>query len=116
MSESDGFSNLLVMLAPLVWSAACLAGVVGLIFSGFRTHRKQALAMAYVTIGLVALLVVGVLVALHGGGEVGGGWVTVFVIVVVMAVPCALGMALILYHRAKGTPPKLTPPPRGPDQ
>ena len=105
-----------VTLAPAVWSAACLAGIVGLVFSCFRSRRKQALVAAYVAIGLVALLMAWGLAELNGHGQMGGDWVTVLTIILAMVMPCALGMALILYNRPQDRPPKIVPPPRGTDE
>ena len=96
-------------LTALVWSAACFVGVVGWILSMFRARRKQAIAMAYLSIGLIAFFVLWNLSRLHWDET--SDWVGILVLVLLQALPCAIAMALILYHRHTVQPPKTVPPP-----
>jgi len=101
---------LIIFLGPLVWSGACLTGVIGLILSCFRSRRTSAMVMAYLTIGIVAFLVIWVLVEFWNATML-GDWVNLVILVSLMAIPCAVGMGLILYHRQKNRLPKNAPPP-----
>ena len=93
-------------LAMFVWIIACFVGLIGLILSFFRACRRLAIAVAYVTIGLVALFVAWFLTNHHWSDNWDGDWIPVVVFVLFMAMPCGLGMALIMYHRQKERPPK----------
>ena len=85
-----------------VWCVACFVGLIGLFLSFFRACRQLAIAVAYVTIGIVALCIAWLLASRNWSDD----WISVLGFVLFMGMPCALGMALIMYHRQKERPPK----------
>jgi len=107
-----------------VWLAACGAAVVGLACSFFRAGRRPALAMAYLSVGCVAGLVLWILARhewslLEIVAATGRMWIKTAMTVLIVGTPCSIAMLLILYHRQKDKPakhaPPPSPPPRGPD-
>jgi len=110
-------------LFVLMWLTACVTGLIGVIFAFFQARRKSAIAMGYVTVGIVALFVLASLAAAIASLAVtdwafnrSDNLVGILICTIFMGIPCALGMVPILYLRQKNQPRKNTPPPRGPDQ
>jgi len=106
----------------LIWITACLAGLAGVACSCFRTGRKPALAMAYLSIACVVVLVLWVLSRNDWSlwalvAATGRMWIRTAMILLLIGTPCSVGMLLILYHNQHDRPSKHTPPPpQGPDK
>ena len=95
-----------VLLAVFLWLASCLAGVIGLLLSFFRGWRKLAIAMAYIAVCFIALIVFLILISQDGTWNPVDDWAGTWMLVLILGMPCALGMALIMYHRQKVRPRK----------